>query len=105
MKILYFDAINRHLESKRNSISNIRKGINNINTEIKSKLYLFGIINSDFNNVAIKNKIVDLSLSDEWLLSIEKQTKSLFEIGSDSIMKGIDIDGGIEILKEYLQVT
>lgn len=87
----------------RNAISNIRKGINNISSEVKSKLYLFGIINSDFNNIKIKNKVIDLSLSNEWLLSIDRQTKSLFELGSDAVMKGFDIEGGISMLKEYLE--
>lgn len=86
----------------RNAISTIRKKGNAINSEVKSKLYLFGIINSDFNNLSIKNKIVDLSLSEDWLKSVERQTKSLFEIGSEAIMKGFDIEGGIETLKEYL---
>jgi len=86
----------------RNAIINLRKGINHISSEVKSKLYLFGIISSDFENVKIKNKIIDNSLSEEWLLSIEKQSKSLFELGSDSILKGIDIDGGILMLSDYL---
>lgn len=86
----------------RNAISNIRKSGNGISSEIKSKLYLFGIINSDFNNLSIKNKIVDLSLSDDWLKSVDRQAKSLFELGSDAIMKGFDVEGGIETLKEYL---
>ncbi|MGL5706311.1 MAG: AAA-like domain-containing protein [Tannerellaceae bacterium] len=86
----------------RKAIVNIRSNSNEISSEIKSKLYLFGIINSDFNNLSIKNKIIDLSLSDEWLKSVERQTKSLFEIGSEAITKDIDIDKGIEYLKEYL---
>jgi len=86
----------------RNAISNIRKSGNGISSEIKSKLYLFGIINSDFNNISIKNKIIDLSLTEDWLKSVERQAKSLFEIGSDAIMKGFDVEGGIETLKEYL---
>ena len=86
----------------RNAISNLRKSGNGISSEIKNKLYLFGIINSDFNNLSIKNKIIDLSLSDGWLKSVDRQAKSLFEIGSEAIMKGFDIKGGIETLKEYL---
>ncbi|WP_294183043.1 AAA-like domain-containing protein [uncultured Sphingobacterium sp.] len=42
-----------------------------ISTEIKSKLYLAGIINYDQNNIAIKNRIIRESLSLEWLNTLQ----------------------------------
>ncbi len=54
--------------------------INLITYEEKKKLYLHGIINSDFNgNVKIKNKIIELSISEEWINSLkDNENEDLF---------------------------
>ena len=59
----------------RKAIINIyKKNSTEINDEIKKKLYLYGIINSKFNEeTTIKNKIIELSLSEEWVKSFEKE--------------------------------
>lgn len=59
----------------RKAIINIhKKNSSEINDDIKKKLYLYGIINSKFNEeTRIKNRIIELSLSEEWLKSIEKE--------------------------------
>lgn len=45
-----------------------------ITDEIKRKLYLFGIISSDFNsNISIKNKIISYTTNIEWLNSLENE--------------------------------
>lgn len=60
----------------RNAVVNIQKGINNISDEIKKKLYLYGIINSSFDEKTfIKNKIISESLSLEWLTTLEKESR------------------------------
>ena len=60
----------------RKAVVNIQKGINDISDEIKKKLYLYGIINSNFDEkTVIKNKIVSESLSLEWLNTLEKESK------------------------------
>ncbi len=59
----------------RKAIINIhKKNSSEINDDIKKKLYLYGIINSKFNEeTRIKNRIIELSLSEEWIKSIEKE--------------------------------
>jgi len=60
----------------RNAVVNIQKGINNISDEIKKKLYLYGIINSNFDEkTVIKNKIISESLSLDWLATLEKESR------------------------------
>jgi len=56
----------------RDSIVNIQKGINVISDEMKKKLYLYGIINSSFDEkTVIKNKIILESLSIDWINTLE----------------------------------
>lgn len=45
----------------------------NISDEIKKKLYLYGIISSDFNcDISLKNRVIKEAISNEWLNSLEK---------------------------------
>jgi hypothetical protein len=64
----------------RKAILNIhKKNSSDINDEIKKKLYLYGIINSKFNEeTTIKNKIIKLSLSEEWVKSIDKENSFVY---------------------------
>ncbi len=58
------------------AVINIQKGINNISDEIKQKLYLYGVINSSFDEkTVIKNKIILKSLSLEWLNSLTDKSQ------------------------------
>jgi hypothetical protein len=60
----------------RDAVKNIQNGINNLSDEIKRKLYLYGIISSNFNEkTVIKNKIISESLSIEWIDTLEKESK------------------------------
>lgn len=53
-----------------------------INDEIKNKLYLYGIISSDFkNDTMIKNPIIARSISEEWIQSVNRETQSNFSYG------------------------
>ncbi|MDZ7817407.1 MAG: hypothetical protein U5K55_01825 [Aliarcobacter sp.] len=57
----------------RDAVKDIQNGINNLSDEIKRKLYLYGIISSNFNEkTVIKNKIISESLSIEWINTLEK---------------------------------
>lgn len=52
-----------------------------LTSEEKNKLYLAGIIGSDFNNISkIKNKILEKALSIEWLEEIERTKKSFYDL-------------------------
>ncbi len=60
----------------RDAVKDIQNGINNLSDEIKRKLYLYGIISSNFNEkTVIKNKIISESLSIEWIDTLEKESK------------------------------
>lgn len=63
----------------RDAVKDIQNGINNLSDEIKRKLYLYGIISSNFNEkTVIKNKIISESLSIEWINTLEKESKVTF---------------------------
>lgn len=68
----------------RNAVQDIRRK-NSISDDLKSQLYLYGVINSDFDKPQIKNLIVDKALSDEWIASIEIDNRGLYQYGLDCI--------------------
>ncbi|MCW3108587.1 MAG: repeat-containing protein [Segetibacter sp.] len=53
-----------------------------IEDHVKTKLYLSGIIGPDFtsDDLGIKNRIIDLSLSEAWIGNLEKQAEKPVEI-------------------------
>lgn len=66
----------------RDAIANIQKGISNISDEMKQKLYLYGIINSRFDEkTMIKNQIIVKSLSLEWLKSFSDKSQITITYG------------------------
>lgn len=71
----------------RRAVLNIHQNKNDqLSDEIKKRLYLFGIINSKFDeDIKIKNPIVKISLSQEWIKSIDKQTQDTFSYGIEKI--------------------
>lgn len=60
-------------EELREAIKCIFSGKNsNITDDIKKRLYLYGIISSDFNsNISIKNKIIERTINIDWLNSLD----------------------------------
>jgi hypothetical protein len=87
----------------RRAISNIhKKNSTQLNDEIKRKLYLYGIINSNFNEEThIKNKIIGLSLSEEWIRSIDKEKEISFVYGLAKYGEK-DFQNAIEIFKDVI---
>lgn len=78
---------------------------NNISDEIKTKLYLDGIINSKFDEETyIKNRIVKLSLSENWIMSIDKQAENAFSYGLQ-LFDSKDYTNSIETLLEFLDTS
>lgn len=67
----------------RKSILSIHKNdAVNLSDDIKRKLYLYGIINSKFDEkTTIKNKIIELSLTEDWLKSIDKDQEKSYVYG------------------------
>jgi len=87
----------------RNAIICIhRKKSDELSDEIKKKLYLYGIINSKFDEeTKIKNPIIELCLTEEWIKSIERQTQDNFTYGLEK-MDQLEFDEAIHSLAEFL---
>jgi hypothetical protein len=87
----------------RNAVLSIQqnKGTD-LSDDIKKKLYLFGIINSRFDEeTSIKNPIIKNSLSINWIKSIDKQTQSQLSYGLE-LMEKFEYQEAITILSEYI---
>lgn len=62
----------------RQAVIQLQNNTNDISDELKKKLYLFGIINSQFNKTTkIKNRIIKESLSINWINSVDKSSKNI----------------------------
>ena len=87
----------------RNAVLSIQhnKGTE-LSDELKKKLYLFGIINSKFDEeTSIKNPIIKNSLSINWIKSIDKQTQSQLSYGLE-LMEQFEYKEAITILSEFI---
>ena len=87
----------------RNAVLSIQQNKNfDLSDEIKKKLYLFGIINSKFDeSIKIKNPIIKNSLSINWIKSIDKQTQSQLSYGLE-LMEQFEFKEAISILSEFI---
>lgn len=61
---------------------------NTLSDKIKSKLYLSGIVNYSDNDVTIKNRIINESLSLSWLQKVEEEEKGLLTYAIELHSKG-----------------
>lgn len=69
-------------ESARDAVISIQNGVNNISDELKKKLYLYGVISSNFNETTvIKNKVISKSLSLAWLSTLDNKSQITFTYG------------------------
>tara|TARA_R110000744_G_scaffold126615_2_gene233027 strand:+ start:680 stop:3217 length:2538 start_codon:yes stop_codon:yes gene_type:complete len=87
----------------RNAVLSIQQSKGkDLSDELKKKLYLFGIINSKFDEeTSIKNPIIKNSLSINWIKSIDKQTQSQFSYGLE-LMEQFEFHEAITILSEFI---
>jgi tetratricopeptide (TPR) repeat protein len=87
----------------REAVKDVRRGAS-ITDELKDQLYLYGITESKFKSsiLKVKNKIIDLALSDEWLTDIETKTKGFYEFGLEKISNG-HYDEGIKFILRYAE--
>ncbi len=89
----------------RDAVKNIQNGINNLSDEIKRKLYLYGIINSNFNEkTVIKNKIISESLSIEWIDTLEKESKVTFS-SAFILYENLDYEKAKDAFMKVLEST
>lgn len=87
----------------RNSIYEIeyKKG-REISDRIKSKLYLAGIINYEYDDVHIKNDIIRKSVNLKWIRSIDEEEKGLVKIGLELIEKE-NFSEALKTFERYLE--
>lgn len=68
----------------RDSIVQIKyRNGSKISDELKSRLYLSGIINYESKDVKIKNQIIDQALNLDWIRSLEQKEKGLIKTAID----------------------
>jgi len=78
------------------------KKTDTLSDEIKKKLYLYGIINSKFDEeTKIKNPIIELSLTEEWIKSIEKQSQDNYSYGLEKIDQ-LEFAEAIQSLNDFM---
>lgn len=95
----------------RDAIFSIKYGKEDtLSDDIKSKLYLAGVLNSDYEegSIKIKNRIIDHALDDEWLSNLE--SSDLLSLGTaDSAFSNGDytlaINQYIELLKNNTNLS
>ncbi|PKP06638.1 MAG: hypothetical protein CVU10_03505 [Bacteroidetes bacterium HGW-Bacteroidetes-5] len=95
----------KHNTDVRKALIKLKNGqIEELTDEIINKFYLFGITASKTKkeNLKIKNKVIELSLSNDWLDKIELEKKGYYDFGNEKIKQGLFLEG-IQLLKEYLQ--
>lgn len=87
----------------RSALLKVHRGKSaDLSDEVKNKLYLYGIIDSRFDKATeIKNRILNLSLSEEWLSSIDKQVKNQLNYGLE-MMEQNEYDEAINALNYYV---
>lgn len=90
----------------RTSVSLILRGESSeVSDEIKRKLYLYGIIDSRFDReTKIKNKIIEQSLSEDWIKSIDKLSTDSFNYGLER-MDSNDYAESISSLLNFLETS
>lgn len=88
----------------RDAVSKIQQNkADDLSDEIKKELYLYGIINSKFDEkISIKNLVIKFSLSKDWIESIDKQNKDNFNYGIDKITEG-EFEEGIIALLDFIE--
>ncbi|MFZ6778199.1 AAA-like domain-containing protein [Undibacterium sp. Ji83W] len=87
----------------RNAVMSIHyKKFSSINENLRNKLYLVGIVNSDFSSSAIKikNRIIEESLSEEWIEYIEGTKLSYIEIADKKSDEGLYAEA-LDAYKNY----
>jgi len=90
-------------KKERNAVLKIQQNKNsNLSDEIKKKLYLFGIINSNFDqDIEIKNQIIQESLSIDWIKSIDREMQDDFSYGLE-LMENLEYQEAIDTLINYI---
>jgi tetratricopeptide (TPR) repeat protein len=86
----------------RHAVVQIRYGKGEtLSDAVRSRLFLAGIIKANARNVAIKNRIVDAALSDQWLKDVEVRKSGALSTALSAITEKRYQDA-VSMLGEYL---
>jgi len=89
----------------RDAVNVVKYGKGNtLSDDVKRKLYLAGIIKSDFSSkeILFKNEVISQSLSDEWLKEIESRGKSKLDLANEKFGEGKYQDA-VSLYQDYLK--
>lgn len=88
----------------RNAIVEIRYGKGHeVSDAIRSKLYLAGITKAtDGAGLRLKNRVIDLSLSEQWLSDIDKKQIGAVRLAHERFKAG-EFNAAIPLFEEYLR--
>ena len=113
VKKLYLESFDRapvdHVRSLaendpeiRNALTELRYGKGKtISDAIRSKLYLAGIVGSGRDHVAVKNRILEAALSEQWLHDVEKRRHGLARTARDYLERKM-YGRAVTAFQEYL---
>lgn len=92
----------------RRAVIDIKNGhLEKIDSNLKRKLYLAGMIGSDITkntSLTLKNRVIEAALSQEWLNEIEKSIVGLLKLGGE-YYDNADYEKCIDIYTDYLSET
>ena len=91
----------------RNALVGFRENaLSTVSNALKSKLYLAGIISGylDGDNFVIKNRIIDMALSQKYLESVELVRRGALIVGHESFAMG-DYAEALRCFNKYLEET
>lgn len=88
----------------RNAVMEIRYGKGNeVSDAVKTRLYLAGITKAtDTEGLRIKNKIIDMSLSEQWITDIDKKKLGTHRLAVDKL-KARQYEDAIPLFEEHLR--
>jgi hypothetical protein len=98
------DLIKNSTETRKALLQLKAGNYKSLSDEQINKLYLYGIITSKINkdNLTIKNKVIALALSDDWLEKIQLEKKGFYDFGKE-LIEGNKYKEGIKYLKDYIE--
>ncbi len=91
----------------RAAIRSLRSGhVSEISDKVRSKLYLAGITRMQSEGASgttlkIKNKVVDVALSERWLQDVERQSRSILQLARENYEENLH-EPAVAFFEEYL---
>lgn len=89
----------------RNAIVQIRYGKGDtLSDAVRNRLYLAGVVKSDIRNIRIKNRIIDASLSDQWVRDVDVRKTGALPSAME-LINSSRFSEAIPLVRNYLEST